>query len=69
MDDGILEVDVPEKMIRNDRLQTILYRLQMDLFRFVPTLEEVHFVESFSAPTPAGDAPTPAQEQAERAAP
>ena len=62
MDDGILEVDVPEKMISNDRLQAILYRLQMDLFRFVPTLKEVHFVESFSAPTPA-------QEQAERAAP
>ncbi len=45
-----LTVFVPPAMFRSDKLQSKKYVLQADLFKFVPTLETVFFVEAYGNP-------------------
>ena len=45
-----LTVFVPSAMFRSDDLQMKKYVLQADLFKFVPTLKTVFFVEAYGSP-------------------
>jgi len=43
-----LDISVPEEIFRADGLQVIKHFLQMDLFKFVPTLDKINFVETYA---------------------
>ena len=45
--DGTLTVAVPPSLHRDPKLQDKKYLIQMDLFRFVPDLREVRFLETY----------------------
>lgn len=45
--DGTLTVAVPSSLHRDPKLQDRKYLIQMDLFRFVPDLREVRFLETY----------------------
>ena len=42
----ILEITIPEEMFRADGLHAIKHFIQTDVFKFIPTLEQVNFIES-----------------------
>ena len=42
----ILEITIPEQMFRADGLHAIKHFIQTDVFKFIPTLEQVNFIES-----------------------
>ena len=42
----VLDVTIPEDMFRVDGLHAIKHFVQTDVFKFIPTLEQVNFVES-----------------------
>ncbi len=42
----ILEITIPEEMFRADGLHAIKHFIQTDVFKFIPTLEKVNFIES-----------------------
>ena len=42
----ILDITIPEEMFRADGLHAIKHFVQTDVFKFIPTLEQVNFVES-----------------------
>ena len=42
----ILEITIPEEMVRADGLHAIKHFIQTDVFKFIPTLEQVNFIES-----------------------
>ena len=46
-DNGI-DVNIPEKLFRIDALQNIKYFVQLDLFKFIPSLEKINFIETHS---------------------
>jgi peptidylprolyl isomerase len=41
-----LEITIPEEMFRADGLHAIKHFIQTDVFKFIPTLEQVNFIES-----------------------
>lgn len=45
LEDDALTVDVPASLHRDPKIQGIKHLIQMDLFRFVPSLREVRFLE------------------------
>ena len=42
----ILDITIPEEMFRADGLHAIKHFVQTDVFKFIPALEQVNFVES-----------------------
>lgn len=40
-------ISVPEEIFRADGLQIMKHFIQMDIFKFVPTLEKINFVETY----------------------
>ena len=42
-----VEITIPEEIYRADGLAIIKHFTQMDLFKFVPSLDKVNFVESY----------------------
>ncbi len=44
---NLLDVTVPEEIFRADGLQTMKHFIQLDLFKFIPTLEKVNFIETY----------------------
>jgi peptidylprolyl isomerase len=43
-----LDVIIPEDIFGAESLRVIKHFIQMDAFKFVPTLEKVNFVETYS---------------------
>ena len=41
-----LDITIPEEMFRADGLHAIKHFVQTDVFKFIPTLEQVNFIES-----------------------
>ncbi len=44
--DKDLSITIPEEILRADGLQIMKHFIQLDIFKFVPTLEKVNFVET-----------------------
>lgn len=44
--DNQVDIDIPEDILRADGLQIMKHFIQLDIFKFVPTLEKVCFVET-----------------------
>lgn len=44
---NLLDVTVPEEIFRADGLQIMKHFIQLDLFKFVPTLEKINFIETY----------------------
>ena len=47
LDNGTLTVLVPPTLHRKENIQNIKYALQMDIFRFVSSINRVQFLESY----------------------
>jgi len=45
--DKSLDVTIPEEMFRADGLAIIKHFIQTDIFKFVPTLDKINFVETY----------------------
>ena len=43
----ILDITIPEEMFRAEGLHAIKHFIQTDVYKFIPTLEQVNFVESY----------------------
>ena len=43
-----LDVTIPEEIFGAESLRVIKHFIQMDAFKFVPTLEKINFVETYS---------------------
>ena len=43
---NMLDITIPEEMFRADGLHAIKHFVQTDVFKFIPALEQVNFVES-----------------------
>jgi len=41
-----LDITIPEEMLRVDGLYAIKHFVQTDVFKFLPTLEKVNFIET-----------------------
>ena len=42
-----LDITIPEEMFRADGLHAIKHFVQTDIFKFVPALDKVNFVETY----------------------
>jgi len=42
----ILDITIPEEMFRADGLHAIKHFIQTDVFKFIPTLEKINFIET-----------------------
>ena len=42
----MLDITIPEEMFRADGLHAIKHFVQTDVFKFIPSLEQLNFVES-----------------------
>ena len=42
----MLDITIPEEMFRADGLHAIKHFVQTDVFKFIPSLERLNFVES-----------------------
>jgi len=47
-DGNSLDVTIPEELFRADGLQIIKHFVQTDIFKFVPSLEKINFVETYT---------------------
>lgn len=52
-----LDIAVPEELFRADGLQVIKHFIQLDMFKFVPSLQKVSFVETYENKTKKDDKP------------
>ena len=43
---NVLDISIPQEIFRIDGLQVIKHLTQMDIFKFVPTLEKINFIET-----------------------
>jgi peptidylprolyl isomerase len=46
-----LEIDLPEETLLAEGLQIIKRAVANDVFKFVPSLKDIKFIESFQSPT------------------
>lgn len=46
--DTLLDVTIPEEIFRADGLQIMKHFIQMDIFKFVPSLEKINFIETYT---------------------
>ena len=44
--DKILDINIPEEIFRSDGLQVLKHFIQMDIFKFVPNLEKINYIET-----------------------
>jgi len=44
---NVLDITIPEEMFRADGLHVIKHLVQTDVFKFIPALEKVNFVETY----------------------
>ena len=44
--DKEVSISIPEEIFRADGLQIMKHFIQLDLFKFVPSLEKINFVET-----------------------
>ncbi len=42
-----LDIEIPEEMFRTDGLQTTKHLIQLDIFKFVPSLKAITFMETY----------------------
>ena len=42
-----IDVTIPEELFRADGLQVIKHFIQVDIFKFIPSLKQVNFVETY----------------------
>ena len=42
-----LDITIPEEIFRADNLSTLKHLLQTDIFKFIPTLGKINFIETF----------------------
>ena len=45
---NVLDVTIPEDIFAAEGLRVIKYFIQADIFKFVPTLEKINFIETYS---------------------
>ena len=45
--DKEVDIDIPEQIFRADGLQIIKHFTQLDIFKFVPSLEKINFIETY----------------------
>lgn len=43
-----VEVSVPEELFRADGLQIMKHFIQMDIFKFLPSIEKINFIETYT---------------------
>ena len=43
---NVLDISIPQEIFRIDGLQIIKHLAQVDIFKFVPTLEKINFIET-----------------------
>lgn len=43
-----LEVSIPEEIFRADGLQIMKHFIQMDIFKFAPSIEKINFIETYT---------------------
>jgi peptidylprolyl isomerase len=58
-----LDITIPEELFRADGLQIIKHFIQLDIFKFVTTVEKVNFVETYLNKTKKTEEPKPATEK------
>ena len=63
--DKQVDISVPEEILRDDGLQTTKHLIQLDIFKFVPTLEKVIFVETHVNKQPIKETPETREKPAE----
>ena len=51
-EDKELEIEIPSELFRIDGLQTIKNLIKTDMFKFIPHLQSIDFIETFENPTP-----------------
>ena len=44
---NVLDITVPDQMFRVDGLPAIKHLVQTDIFKFVPTLGKINFIETY----------------------
>ena len=47
-----LDITIPEELFRSDGLQVMKHFIQSDIFKFVPTLEKINFLETYLQKSP-----------------
>ena len=57
-------ISIPEEIFRVDGLQIIKHFIQVDIFKFIPTLEKVSFVETHQKKQTQTKKPEPKEEKA-----
>ena len=50
--DKSLDVNIPEELFRADGLQIMKHFIQTDLFKFIPSLDKINFLETYQKKTP-----------------
>ena len=46
--DNSLDVTIPEEIFGAETLRVIKHFIQMDIFKFIPTLEKINFIETYN---------------------
>ncbi len=46
-EDNVLNITIPEEIFRADGLQIMKHFIQMDIFKFVSSLEKINFIETY----------------------
>ena len=44
--DNEVSIDIPDEILRADGLQIMKHFIQLDIFKFVPSLQKIHFIET-----------------------
>lgn len=50
LDEGSLEIPMPNDMLKDEKFQNKMFQLQMNIFRFVSDLKDIRFTIEFTAP-------------------
>ena len=50
--DKSLDINIPEELFRSDALQIMKHFIQTDIFKFVPSLEKINFLETYQKKSP-----------------
>jgi len=44
---NVIDITMPEEMFRADNLPAVKHLIQTDIFKFIPTLEKINFIETY----------------------
>ncbi len=50
LDEGSLQISIPNDMLKDEKFQNKIFQLQMNIFRFVSDLKDIRFTIEFTAP-------------------